>query len=140
MSLVVEIRLRCHADRLDAALIDGVGSASSRELALRARRLTSPAFRAALAARLENAVCSPAASRYASRVLSTAVVYPPPAVVQLAGPAVRRLATMLRAADDARPRGVALALRLVKDGASSLYLGPSIDDVLAAVREIEAAL
>jgi hypothetical protein len=140
MSLVTRVRVRCHADRLDAALIDGAGRSSSPELALRAQRLTSSAFRAMLATRLENAVGFPYASRYTSRLLSTTVVDAPAAITQLAGPAVRRLAATLRAADDAQPRGVALALRLVEDGASSLYVGPSIDDVLAALEAIEAAL
>jgi hypothetical protein len=140
MSLVVEIRARCHADRLDAALIGGAGHAESRELQLRAQRLTSPASRAALATRLEKAVSLSYASRFESRVMSSAVVYPPVAIAQLARPAVLRLAARLRAVEDARPRGVALALRLVQDGTSPLYLGPSIDDVLAAIGEIEAAL
>jgi hypothetical protein len=139
MSLLVEIRVRCQADSLDAALIDGASLAMSRELELRAQRLTSPTVRATLAARLEQAVSLPYARRFESQVLSSAVVYPPAPVRRLAGPAVRRLAARLRAVHDARPRGVALALRLVKDGASPLYLGPA-DDVVAAVREIEAAL
>jgi hypothetical protein len=72
--------------------------------------------------------------------VSSAVVWPPAAIAQLAGPAVRGLARRLRTLQAARPRGVALALRLVTDGASPLYLGPSIDDVAATIREIEAAL
>jgi hypothetical protein len=140
MSLVIDIRARCSADRLDAALIDGAEPAGSRELTLRAQRLTSPAFRAALATRLEKAVGLSFASRFDSRAVSSAVVWPPAAIAQLAGPAVRGLARRLRTVQATRPRGVALALRLVTDGASPLYLGPSIDDVAAAIREIEAAL
>jgi hypothetical protein len=140
MSLVVEIRARCRADSLDAALIDGGGRTGSRELQLRAQRLTSSAFRATLATRLEQAVSPSYGGRFDSRAMSPAVVDPPVAIAQLAGPAVRRLVGRLRATEAVRPRGVALALRLVTDGASPLYLGPSVDDVLAAIREIEAAL
>jgi hypothetical protein len=140
MSLVIEIQARCRADSLDAALIDGAGHAGSPALELRAKRLTSSAFRAALATRLEKTVSLSYARRFESRALSSAVVYPPVAIAQLAGPAVRGLARRLRAMDEVRPRGVALALRLVMDGASPLYLGPSIDEVLAAIGEIDAAL
>jgi hypothetical protein len=38
VSLVTEVRVRCHSDRLDAALIDGAATSSSPELELRAQR------------------------------------------------------------------------------------------------------
>ena len=72
--------------------------------------------------------------------LSSAVVDPAPAIAWFAGPAVRRLAKRLRVAVHPDPRGVALALRLVEDGGSPLYVGPTVNDVRAAVAQIEHAL
>jgi hypothetical protein len=140
MSLMVELRTRCHPDRLDAALIGGAEPWSSAELAARSARLTSTAFRDLIATRLENCVRLRYARRPASRTMSTAVVDPAPAIALFAGSAVRRLARRLRAAARPDPRGVALALRLVKDGASPLYVGPTVDDVRAAVAAVERAL
>jgi hypothetical protein len=140
MSVITAIRATYHAADLDAELAAGAAPDSSPELDTRAQRLTNRASRATLATRLEKAVELPEASRYGSVLLRSAVVDPPPAVAEFAGPAVRRLAHELRAAEHPDPRGVALARRLLTDGSSPLYRGPTADEVLGAVQEIEAAL
>ena len=140
MSLVIQIGVRCRTDALGAQLIEHAAPTSSPELALRAQRLTSIEFRDTLAGRLQSAVGLQSPSRAISRALTSAVVMPPGPLAQLAAPAARRLASHLREIDDPEPRGVALALRLVRDGASPLNVGPSIDDVLNAIAEIKGAL
>jgi hypothetical protein len=140
MSLVTELRSRRHADRLDAAIVAGAEPWSSPELAARCERLTSRAYRDMLATRLENAVRLPRGRLHVSRATSSAVIDPAPMIALFAGDAVRRLARRLRVAARPDPRGVALALALVKDGASPLYLGPTVGDVRDAVARIEHAL
>jgi hypothetical protein len=140
MSLAAELRVRRHAGRLDAAIVAGAEPWSSPELAVRCERLTSRGFRDMLATRLENAVRLPRRRRHVSRAMSSSVVDPAPAIALFAGPAVRRLARRLRVAAQPDPRGVALALALVTDGASPLYLGPTPEDVREAVARVEHAL
>lgn len=139
MSLLTAIRARWCAHGLDDAIIDGARRNRSPELALRAQRLTNAAFRADLATSLEAAVALRHTGRSLSRGFTTAAIRPPAELALLAGPVVRGLAGRLRAPDDPDPRGVALAVRLVTDGASPLYVG-TIDELFAAIGEIEEAL
>ena len=139
MSLLTAIRARWYANRLDDAIIAGARRDSSPELALRAQRLTSAAFRADLATSLEAAVARPDAGRSLRRGFITAAICPPAEVALLAGPVVRGLAGRLRAPGDPDPRGVALAVRLLTEGASPLYVG-TIDELFAAIGEIMEAL
>ena len=140
MSLVTALRARCHANTLDAALAAGARPEDSAELAARARHLTSLSFRSSLATRLENAVRYPHAARREGGISFSAAVNVPAALAEHAAPTVLALARDLRATPGPRPAGVALTLRLMTDGSSPLYCGPTVEDLVRSVEEAREAL
>jgi hypothetical protein len=135
MSIVTAIRGRLAGISLDAALAAGADPNCSPALRERARWLTSPRCRARVAARLAKV-----ADESHWSAIGWSSVVPPAQAALAAAPALLRLAREVIETDDANPRGVALALELVSDGASPLYRGPTIDEVLDAIEAAEDAL
>lgn len=132
------LRVLLSRTRLDTLLAQGADPAASAELALRARQLTDAAHRRALADSIEDAIGIADGS---SRRLGTA---PPLAnhEVRAARASLLRLAGDLRDCDRSRAQGVALAQRLLTDGAGPLYVESHGHDALwhAARRASEAIL
>jgi hypothetical protein len=133
MSFASTVRSRLHTHQLDIALAAGADLASTPELAARAERLTSPRFRARLAAGLDHAVSD-------EGFALSAAVRSPAVIARAVAPSVRALAGELRGAGDARPRGVAQALLLLTDGTSALYSSETTGDAVDAVERVRAAL
>jgi hypothetical protein len=132
----VRPRVRVRSEALDALLIEASDPASTPELTLRAFQLTRPASRRRLAASLEDVVSS---ARVRSRRYSSS---PPPArlAIKLARGALAELAEALREEPVVTARGVALARRLLTDGAGPLYVQTPERTLLRAVQEASAAL
>jgi hypothetical protein len=137
--VVAAIRARLRAGVLDAALAAGADPDGSAALCERARQLTRPAFRASLAERLERSAPSHASRRWPGWSGHSSAILIPPALAGEAGPAMRRLADELRTAQAPRPRGVAMALRMVTDVTSPLYTGP-VDEVVRCLEDAREAL
>lgn len=130
--LTVHWRAWRRRNELDGLLIEGVDPHSSRELALRARRLTEGSDR--LAAELESAVAAVDArhpSRFAIDLCCDEV--------RAARGALLGLAEQLRR-PGGRPQGVALTRRLLRDPASPLYEPAANDDLWRAARAASRAL
>jgi len=136
LSLGLHARVFLHQADLDAALAAGADPGESPELALRARRLAGSRHRAALAEGLERAV------RHAERGEAPRIGCTPLArrSMRACRPALLNLAQDLRAAEDARPAGLARAHVLLTDGLSPLYLGGDSGELSDAVRAAEMAL
>jgi hypothetical protein len=129
------VRERLHGGRLDHQLARGLHPASSQELQLHARRLTSRAKRASIADALEEIL------EFASRPPTFSARVPPRrAAVLAARPDIELLAAELRADERCRAGGVALAKLLITDGASPMYGQGPEEELLAAVREAYRAL
>lgn len=135
--LALHARVLAHRDSLDRMLIDGADPVATDELALRAFQLSRPSHRRALAASVDDAVRS-AATRRRRRS---------PAAPRLAregiGPARSSLAELSRALREepvVAARGVALARRLLTDGAGPLYVESGSAALRIAVEETVRAL
>ena len=134
--LRLRLRVMLRSGHLDAMLAQGAEPTDSAELCLRARRLTSARYRRALAGRLEEIVS--VAERPGPR-LSAA----PPLQkrdVRAARAALLELAHSLRSENGVMSAGVALAQRLMTDGASPLYASSHDDALWQAVRHARAVL
>jgi hypothetical protein len=117
------LRLRAAWKRpaLDTALAEGVDPDASAELALRAEQLVDPRLRARLARSLRRAITStdpPLHHRLPARGSAVPVSR---AAVRAARPALLALADDLVDTTAPNPRGVALTVRLLTDGAGPLY-------------------
>jgi hypothetical protein len=126
---------RLQGSRLDERLACGADPAESSALAARADLLLRPRMRHALQAGLRRAV---AEARLVQCPRSSAV-HVDRAGVGSCGPELLALAAEIGDAG-VRPRGIALARRLLCDGAGPLYSPGAGEELLAAVREARAAL
>jgi hypothetical protein len=134
-ALRARLRSRLQGRRLDRELACGKDPSSSEALELRARHLLSEMVRGRLADGLETAV----------RRASSPPVFSSKAPVnrrgvRMAGPEILAMAAELRENADCDPRGVALAERLLTDGASPLYSRASDRELLTSVRNASLAL
>jgi hypothetical protein len=121
---------------LDRKLAQGADPDANPELALRARQLSSPRFRAGLARSIRNVID---AAEEPARGPSAAV---PLERRQILNERERllQLAEDLESSDRLEPRGLALVERLLTDGNSPVY-APSIDGALRdSLRHARAAL
>jgi len=138
--LTERLRLTLRQVRLDDELAAGAEPVASRELALRAGQLTSPRRRARFARSLRRAIAAaelPPHRRLPGRGASVPVNR---AAVLEARPELEALADDLVEISHPNPRGVALALRLLRDGAGPLYRPWSSDELREAAKGARAAL
>jgi hypothetical protein len=119
-----------HRSRLDGLLADGADPASNAQIALRARQITQPAYRRALAESLEDALA--AAERRRPSV--SAAVPLAKREVYASRAALLGLCRALRENPSSNPAGVALAQRLLTDGAGPLYVESRHDALWHALR------
>ena len=135
-SLIQPCRVWLRRGHLDRGLAQGANPSASPELARRARQLTSPRFRAGLAAGLR-------------RMVEAAEERPAPFSAQV--PLNRRdilrerelfeeLARDLSSGDEVSARGVALVERLVLDCDSPCFMSMADDELNRALRHARAAL
>jgi hypothetical protein len=121
------VRVWLRRGSLDRSLAAGADPAASPELSRRARRLTSRRVRAGLAASIRNVVDAAGTPR---RGYSAVVPIQRQAIIAQRE-LLLELAADLESGDELKPRGLALAERLLIDGDSPLYVeGPE-----AALRE-----
>ena len=126
------VAARLFADRLDRQLARGVAPDTHAQLALRARRLLKPAFRAQVASSLRRLVYFVQAHPSgAGDVMLTR------GQIHSAIPELLRLADRLEAAEPLDVRGIARTRLLLTDPAGPLFYRRQADGVRAAV---EAAL
>ena len=125
---------------LDDQLADGVDPVARRELALRAGQLIEPRRRARFARSLRRAISAaelPAHHRLPGRGAAVPVNR---AAVLEARPELEALADDLVEISHPNPRGVALAVRLLRDGAGPLYRPWSPADLREAAEGARHAL
>ncbi|HXB14187.1 MAG TPA: hypothetical protein VNV44_00455 [Solirubrobacteraceae bacterium] len=134
--LAARMRALVHRRLLDSMLADGADPMSSPELALRAERLTAPAYRHKLADGFDDAVGL--VERHEPRLTAS----PPLArrEVRAARGALTELSGALRSERRVAPAGVALAQRLLTDGTGPLYLTAEHDGLWKAARRATVAL
>jgi hypothetical protein len=108
---------RARPRALDTALIAGADPSSSRQLAARARLLTSASHRTLLASSIERLTQS------AYRPVSRRRVCPCREAVLANAQPLRELATRLRADRPLYARGIAIVDELVSDGTGPIYRG-----------------
>jgi hypothetical protein len=113
---------------LDRRIADGADPGTDPLLRRRADRLVTPAFCARLAAGLEGVV----ATVDEPKTPFTAAVPVRRAAVRGARPELLALAEDLRSMRAPRPRGVAMAERLITDPYSPLYIATSSEEVAGA--------
>ena len=130
-ALGVRLRAGWARDELDRRLADGADPSDDPVLQARAQRLIVPAHRARLAAGLERVVA--AADDPATTLSSAAPVRREP--VRGARHELMGLAGELRHMPEPRPRGVAMAERLLIDPSSPRYTASSSDEVTRAARD-----
>jgi hypothetical protein len=129
------LRMRLRAgwahEALDRRLAEGADPGTDPLLQARAERLVAPASRATLAAGLERVVAT--ADEPAAPLSSAVPVRHRP--VAGARHELMGLAGELRHMPDPRPRGVAMAERLVTEPSSVLFTASSSDEVARAARD-----
>ena len=134
--LAARVRAILNRRRLDTMLADGADPSATPELALRGQRLTRRAYRRTLADSFDEAV-SIAEGRelrlYTAAPLATREI-------RAARAALLELSRALRSERHVAPAGVALAQRLLTDGASPLYLTAEHDALWHAARRATVAL
>jgi hypothetical protein len=118
-------------EELDRRLAEGADPSTEPLLEARAERLVAPASRATLAAGLERVVVT--AHEPAARLSSAVPVRRGP--VAGARHELMGLAGELRHMPDPRPRGVAMAERLLTEPCSVLFTASSSDEVARAARD-----
>jgi hypothetical protein len=133
--VILGLRVRLVAGRLDARLAAGEDPCSDPVLAFRSARLTSGRARRRIAAGLERA-CRKADRRVG---LSAAVPVHPGAV-DVARPALLQLAAALRCRQSVRARGVALAQLLLIEADGPLYNPERPETLYEAARDALLAL
>jgi len=112
------IRVQWSYRSLDDRLVAGSDPASDPALAMRAARLRSARYRRRLAASIERLMQEPRADRWSGMSAAVPVVRDQ---VTAARDSLSLLARMLRSAEDVRPRGVAMVVRLLTDANSVVY-------------------
>jgi hypothetical protein len=121
---------------LDRMLAAGADPREDPKLGRRARKLTSPRFRAGLAAGIRNVVD---AAEEPPRALSSQAPLARGEILHERA-LLLDLATDLCGDDEVSPRGVALVERLLADGASPIYLGGGAGTLRGAIVHARAAL
>jgi hypothetical protein len=130
-ALRIRLRAGWARNELDRRLADGADPSGDPVLQARAQRLIGPAHRARLAAGLERVVA--AADDPATTLSSAAPVRREP--VRGARHELMGLAGELRHMPAPRPRGVAIAERLLTEPSSVLFTASSPDEVARAARD-----
>jgi hypothetical protein len=138
--LAERVLLTLHQVRLDDELADGTDPVSTRELALRAGQLTDPRRRARFARSLRRAISAAELPPHRRLPGRGAAVPVNRAAVLEARPELEALADDLVELSHPNPRGVALAVRLLRDGAGPLYRPWSPEDLRRAAEGARAAL
>lgn len=134
--LRLRLRVFFRRHRLDGMLALGVDAGESAELAVRAEQLLNRRYRGHLADSFDEAVC------VAEGKGARAAAAPPLAMreVRAARAALLELANALRQETVHGPSGVALAQRLLTDGAGPLYIESQNDALWHAARRATLAL
>jgi hypothetical protein len=131
---VSRLKVVTHRGRLDRELAAGADPSADEALALRAAQLEGPASRAELAMAIERILDA----ADAPPTFSASAPLNRPAI-RATRPALLALARALRGAEPVRAQGVALARRLVVDGAGPLYApAPANELARAAGAALEA--
>jgi hypothetical protein len=120
---LLRLQARLAAPRLDLRIAEGEDPGLERALACRSAQLVSKRSRGQLAGGLERLWSSAGQPGF-----STAIPFNRQAV-QIARPALQRLATALRSQDAVQPRGVALIRLLLTDMCSALYKPASTEQL-----------
>lgn len=134
-AVLLRIRVRLAAPRLDARLAGGEDPAGDATLARRSHQLVSRLVRRRTAAAVQRLLSGPPARVGFSA--SVPVSWKP---VEIAQPALEQLVAALRARESVRPRGVALTRLLLTDGSGPLYRPVSPDALHESAREALFAL
>lgn len=128
-ALLVRLRARARADRLERRLFDGERVAGDAVLAARAWQLTRPRACVRLAVALDAVLGEAAGEEPCGR--DGAAVPVRRAAVAVARDELVRAGARLRAPRPVQPRGVAMLRRLLRDGNGPLYApGPEGDEEL----------
>jgi hypothetical protein len=135
-ALWLRLRVVLSSGRLTRRLADGADAVESRELALRARQLTAPAFRAALASSLDNVLERAARPR----PLVSSQVPLDRTKVRAAGEEIAGLSARLRSPEPVRAQGVAQALLLLTDPELPLHGDAGPDRLAHAIIELNERL
>jgi hypothetical protein len=138
--LAERVLLTLRQVRLDDKLAAGADPVATRELALRAGQLTSPRRRARFARSLRRAIEAAELSPAARLPGRGAAVPVNRAAVLEARPELEALADDLVEISHPNPRGVALAVQLLRDGAGPLYRPWSPADLREAAEGARSAL
>ena len=132
---------RSRAGCLDALIANGREATAPELCEARARQLVKVGRRAALAGQIEACVeMAETDLRRSQRPASVWLVDLRAAEVRAATAALVALAGTLRSAEPVQPRGVAMAMLLVRDGESPLYVAHGPDDIVNAVNAARVAL
>jgi hypothetical protein len=131
-SLMLRASVRLRRGRLDERLADGADPVSERELELRAQQICSPASRERIARALERTM----RDAHTSPPLIRPQVRIHVAAIRASAADIAAVIRRLRDGDPVDPQGVALAQRLLTDGASPLYVdgGQSLRHAVRSVR------
>jgi hypothetical protein len=129
-SLPLRLRVLLHRARLDKMLIEGADPVATSELTVRAYQLTRASHRRQLAASIEDVLASASSRR--RRSPSAAPLARDG--IAAARPELAELSRALREEPVAGARGVALARRILTDGAGPLY----VDSGDGALRRVAA--
>jgi hypothetical protein len=124
-----------HAE-LDRRLADGADTTDDRELIVRAWQITRPSARERLATALD-AILTDAERPRRARGTSVPICREEVAVAR---DEIVRLVERLRDQRPVRPRGVALARRLLTDGTGPLYVACANDELWRRLHRAAAAL
>jgi hypothetical protein len=135
-SLLQPARVWLRRGSLDRSLAAGADPGTSPELACRARQLTSPRFRAGLAASIRNLIDAAEEPR---RGLSSAVPIQRREILDESG-LLLELAADLESPDRLQPRGIALIERLLTNGDSPAYMFSPETSLREALGQARAAL
>jgi hypothetical protein len=126
---------------LDALIANGMEATAPELCEARARQLVKVGRRVALAGQIEACVeMAQTNLRRSQRPASVWLVDLRAAEVRAAAAALIALAGTLRSAEPAEARGVAMAMLLVRDGESPLYVAHGPDDIVKAVNAARVAL
>jgi hypothetical protein len=134
-TLLLPLRVRLAAPRLDARLAAGEDPIADAAVARRSTQLVSRRLRRRIAAGVER-LCSEPDQRPAF----TAAIPVNRRAVQIARPALEQLAGALRARESVQPRGVALTQLLLTEPSSAVYQPANPDELYRAAREALLAL
>ena len=127
--------------QLDALIATGREATASELCEVRARQIVKVGRRVAIAGQIEACVEMAGTVLHCSRrPVSVWAVDLRAAQVRAAAAELLDLAGTLRSAEPAEPRGVAMAMLLVRDGESPLYVAHGPDDIVKALNAARAAL